>query len=1093
MKKSFFKTIIFSTSSLFIFLGACFLFVVYTAMHNNYIKESENLKEEHIKNVKDTLMWEVEHYIELIKTSKERCEEIQRKSLKNRIQEQHFLMQNLYEKYKDTKSSQEIQKILITALRKVRFPNHGYYFIIGLDGVEILHDERKVFEGQNVLGLHNSNEVYIIKEMIDLVKSQKEGFYSYMWSKPNNGIKEVEKLSYIKLFEPFGWIIGTGFYKDDLIKDVQDEILNNIEQMKLNKQNNNYIFIGQWDGVSLTYPTKGKNMFNIQDKNGLYIVQELIKKAKEGGGFVEYMMPSLGNERNSQKISYSQGLHDWQWYVGAGLYVDDINQEIVFKKEKMHGDFRSVVFYTFLLMSLVFVLFYTVYRGVNKKIKNDFSVFIDFFSNLVNNDKKIDTNSLKFYEFEEMALFANAMLDEKRELQDHLNKYKTIVSTSGDFLSLINKNYIYQAVNQTYVNFFGKKSEEIIGHSGKELFGEDAFEKTIKPLNDRALKGESFVTEQWIDFPEAKRYLQVQYFPYLEEGKNEIEFFVVSARDITENKFAQDRLKLWEKVFESTSEAVMLCDVQTNIVAVNHAFCMITGYSKEEVIGQKSLIVNHDLLKMDANGTICKRVTKYGSWSGEVKNRRKNGEVYPSLLSANAIKDEEGNVVNYVAVFSDISSIKESESKLEFLAHHDILTHLPNRVLLNDRISHGLENAKRENSMVAICFIDLDNFKKINDSFGHTYGDDVLQQSARRIKAALRATDTLSRIGGDEFVLVLEHLKDVLEVEEIIKKVQRQFIEPFMSKHQKFFISASIGISLYPQHGMGAEELIKNADTSMYKAKDAGRNTYRFYTQDMSAASHAVVDIENALKEAIEDEQFLVFYQPQINLKTKELVGIEALVRWEHPQKGILSPIEFIKFSEDTKMIIPIGEFVLKKACEDLMDLKKEKLFYGKVSINVSGIQIEHSDFLGTLNQIIKRTGIEPHNIELEITESVIMFDPQRWIELLKSIKNIGVTIAIDDFGTGYSSLSYLRKLPIDKLKIDMSFVRDLPDAEDACSIANSIINLSDNMKMITLAEGIETIEQEKYLRENNCEEGQGYLYGKPMDLVSLKAWIKAR
>lgn len=1091
-KSSLFSSLAFYTILLFMLITVSFVIILFVTDYEKYVSETTHMRKEHVAKVKETLKWEVEHYISLINISKKNFENLKKEMLKRRANKEHLMLSNLYKKYKDTKSEQEIKELFITALRKVRFPNNGYYFITSIDGTEILFDEKKELEGKNLLGLQNAVGVYVIQEMIEVVKKKKEGFYNYQWLKPNNGTKEVEKIAYIKLFEPYGWIIGTGLYIDDLTNNVQEEILSNIEQMKIDSAGENYIFIGQFDGLALSYPAKGKNMFNVQDKNGLYLVQELIKKAQEGGGFVEYVMPSLKDERNSLKVSYVQGIPEWQWYVGAGLYVDGIEQEIATKSQKMVDEFLEILGKVFIFAFVIFWIFFFFINKVNSKIKNDFLIFIDFFRNLVNYGKKIETEDIKFSEFEDMALYANQMLEDKINLEDYLKKYKLIVSTSGDFLSLMDKNYRYLAVNETYLKYFEKSKEELIGHSAEEVFGKEDFEANVKPYNDRALSGESFTMERWVDFPRGKRFLQVQYFPYIEE-KKEIEYFVVSARDLTEQKNAQDKLKLWEEVFENTSEAVMVCDTTMKIIAVNSSFSKITGYEKEEALGKTSTFIYHDPKGSIEVDNILAYITKHGYWSGEIRHKRKNGEIYPSLFNANVVLDKDGNHLNYISVFSDITKIKESERKLEFLAHHDTLTNLPNRVLLNDRITHAVENSQRTGSMVAVCFIDLDNFKKINDSYGHTYGDEVLKQCAKRIKSSLRVTDTLSRIGGDEFILLLEHLKDVVEVEEIIKKVQLCFIEPFVSKNQKFFISGSIGISMFPQHGESAEELIKNADTAMYKAKDAGKNTYRFFTKEMSLASFAVIDIENSLKDAITEEQFLVYYQPQINLKTKAVIGVEALVRWNHPLRGVLPPSEFIKFSEDNKMIIQIGEYVLKKACMDIIELKQKHGFDGKVSINVSGIQIEHSDFLSKLHEIIEETRIEPTKIELEITESVIMYDPQRWIELLNSIKTLGVKIAIDDFGTGYSSLSYLRKLPIDKLKIDMSFVRDLPEQEDACAVANSIITLSENMKMITLAEGIETKDQEKYLTDNNCEEGQGYLYAKPMTFEHLVEWLEKR
>ena len=434
-----------------------------------------------------------------------------------------------------------------------------------------------------------------------------------------------------------------------------------------------------------------------------------------------------------------------------------------------------------------------------------------------------------------------------------------------------------------------------------------------------------------------------------------------------------------------------------------------------------------------------------------------------------------------------------SEKELEFLAHNDSLTGLPNKILLNDRIAHAIQNSTRRNTMLAICFIDLDNFKKINDSFGHSYGDNILQQVATRIQAILRVSDTLSRIGGDEFILLIEGIKSKIEIDAIVTKLQTVFEESFVYRNQKFFLSASMGISVYPDHGLDSETLIKNADTAMYKAKDAGKNTYAFYTLDMTIASYERIGMENALREAVKEKQFIVYYQPQIDLQTGKVIGAEALVRWNHPSEGILAPGRFIGFAEETRLIIEIGSFVLRQASLDLMGLKKEGLGDFKVSVNVSGIQIEYSDFLVTLKDIIEETKIHPSALEMEVTESFIMNDPERWIALLQSMRLLGVSIAIDDFGTGHSSLSYLRKLPIDKLKVDMSFIKDIPHQEDACSIVNSIIDLAHNMKMSTLAEGIETQEQASYLAANQCEQGQGYLYAKPMNLRDFREWLKQR
>ena len=968
-KSSLFKSL--NKSSIFLLLMGTIAILVTSLIHEyiEYNKAVKDLKITYTNDVKEKLQWSVEHYINLIKIEKNNITKTRKEILKARVEHAHMLANDLFKKYKNSKSLPEIKEIIIAALREIRFNYSGYYFVVQTDGKVVLNDEVKNYEQNNLLEMHNQDNVYFIKEMISLVKKEKEGFYRYKWQKPDKQKTQIDKISYIKVFEPFGWIIGTGIYEDDLNKIVQKSILKNILPLKFDKEKDSHVFIGQWDGLIHSYPAKGKNMYDIQDKNGKYIVRELIKKAKHNGGFVDYIMPALGHEKTKLKLSYVQGIPEWKWFVGAGLYVDDIETKIAPLKVSTTNEYIRLITNYLVISILVIVLFFFIFKKLHKKAESDFMLFQQFLQNLSVKKESIDIENIEFEEFEEIALYANKMLHEKVELEDYLKKYETIVSTSKDFIALIDKNYIFHVVNETYSLYFNKPKEEILGHHVKEVFGEENFQNNIKSLHDRVLAGESFSFETWVNFPRGKRCISVHYSPYIKDGQNKVEFFVVVGRDVTDKK--------------------------------------------------------------------------------------------------------------------------EDQKQLEHIAHHDILTNLPNRILLNDRIMQAINNANREGTIVALCFIDLDNFKKINDAFGHAYGDDVLKQVTKRIQSSLRQTDTLSRIGGDEFILLLEHLNDVSEVEKILDKVQRNFEKPFISHNQKFFPTASIGISVYPQDGKNSEDLIKNADIAMYEAKDNGKNSYKFFKQEMGLIPHKLVSMESTLKEAIQEEQFIVYYQPQVDLKTGKISGLEVLIRLQHPQKGLLLPAEFIQIAEDTQMIIPIGEFILRQACLDVMALKNDGVFNGNVAINISGRQIEHSDFLATLKKVIEFTKINPDKIELELTESVLMKDAVHWSTLLEQIKQIGVKIAIDDFGTGYSSLSYLHKLPIDKLKIDMSFVRDIPLKEDACMIANTIITLSDTMGMKTIAEGIETKEQEQYLRANSCEEGQGYLYSKPMSLEALRKWLQ--
>lgn len=973
----YFHLVVFAMFTLF---TSIFLLLTFNNAQTKFKREALALERQYIDTKKKLLHKEVDQFIDFIEMKKVSVRKETQTIVHDRVNEAYQIAQSIYETYKERLPKETIEKKIIETLRIMRYQQgEGYYFITRLDGVEMLFADKPEMEGKNLLSLKNADGRYVIQEMIALIKEQKEGLYEYAWSKPNEAGEHFEKVAYLKLFEPFGWFIGTGLYLDEVEKRVKEEIVNDKSRLFFDKETNNYIFIGTWDGVSLTHPAKGKNMYEVQDLNGKYIVQALIEEAKKGGGYVEYVMPPLQGERNRVKLSYVESIDAWQWYVGAGVYLEDISAEIALLQQKIDDELKeSIVFILSMVLAFSVVLtFFYIY--ISRKIGKDLNAIIDFFDSLVNKETMIDRSTIRFHEFDRLAEHANAMLASKIQINQDLERYKTIVSNSDDLLAFIDKEYRYLAVSNGYIHFFDAPKDKIIGYSLPELFGKEYFEKELKSSSDRVLNGESYEKEYWVRSPNGEyHFMHAKYVPYYEASDEKPSAYIVSAHDITDKKINEEKL---------------------------------------------------------------------------------------------------------IA----------SEKELSYLAHNDLLTGLPNRLLLHDRIKHAIAHCKRENLILGVCFIDLDNFKKINDTFGHSYGDEILKQFATRMSAMVRSCDTLSRIGGDEFVLVVEKIKEVDEIERIVSKIESTFDVPFFVKEQKFFLSASIGISLYPEHGLESETLIKNADAAMYKAKDKGKNTYAFYSLEMTIASYERIGMENALREAVLQKEFEVYYQPQIDLKTGSLCGVEALVRWNHPKEGVLAPSRFITLCEETRLIVELGTFVLRQASLDIMTLTQEYGFQGTVSVNVSGVQIEYSHFLKTLHDVIHTTGIDPSLLEMEITESFIMNDPERWIELLKNMQILGVKIAIDDFGTGHSSLSYLRKLPIDKLKVDMSFVKDVPEYEDACAIVTSIIQLAHTMKIVTLAEGIETKAQENYLKKQKCVQGQGYLYAKPMSLDAFKLWIMQR
>ncbi len=550
----------------------------------------------------------------------------------------------------------------------------------------------------------------------------------------------------------------------------------------------------------------------------------------------------------------------------------------------------------------------------------------------------------------------------------------------------------------------------------------------------------------------------------------------------------EQRLRQSAAVFKSTVEGVIITDHQEKIVDVNQAFESITGYQREEITGLTPRILKSERHDISFYRDMWKSLSETGQWRGEVWNRRKCGEVYPEWLNISSIYDGSGALTNYVAVFSDITSIKRSEEELDHLAHHDALTDLPNRLLFNSRLRQAIKHAKREDSVLAVLFVDLDRFKNINDSLGHSAGDSLLQQLAARLKGALRLDDSVARISGDEFVILLEQIGDSENTAVAVEKIMKVFDEPFRLDEHQISITASIGISLYPMNGEDASTLLRHADTAMYRAKNEGRNSYQFYTREMTSSAFERVVMENALRGALEREEFQLAYQPQIQLQSGHLTGLEALIRWHHPELGVVAPSKFIPLAEDTGLIHDIGAWVLRAACRQGKSWQDKGYDYGRIAVNVARPQLQRGDFLETVKGILEQSGLSAANLELEVTEGAVMENTEHAVQQLRALGDLGLQLSIDDFGTGYSSMSYLKLLPIHKLKIDQSFVHDIPFDRNDMAISEAIIALGHALDLHVIAEGVETERQAEFLRKKGCLEAQGYLYCKPLPAEEIEA-----
>ncbi|MBM4180265.1 MAG: PAS domain S-box protein [Betaproteobacteria bacterium] len=551
--------------------------------------------------------------------------------------------------------------------------------------------------------------------------------------------------------------------------------------------------------------------------------------------------------------------------------------------------------------------------------------------------------------------------------------------------------------------------------------------------------------------------------------------------DVTAHRLREEKLRLAAAVFENTVEGVVITDADNRIVAINRAFTDITGYAEEEVLGRSPSLMQsgrHDAAFYQA---MWEELDSRGSWRGEIWNKRKSGSVFPEWLTISAVLDDHNRVSHYVAVFSDITSVKRSEEELNRLAYHDVLTGLPNRLLLLDRVNHAIRRAGRSGGRFAVLFIDLDRFKNINDTLGHQTGDELLMAVAERIGKRLRAEDTLSRLGGDEFILLMEEIGSEQQAAHLARDLLRLLSKPYHVSGHDIFLSASIGISLHPEDGDDAETLIKHADTAMYRAKEGGRNGYQFYTREQSVAAFQRFSLEAALHRALERGEFELHYQPQMDLASGRVTAMEALLRWRHPDIGLIPPDQFIPVAEETGLILPIGEWVLHTACIEALQCQALCGEALAVAVNLSPLELQRGEPVERVRRILASTGLAPGLLELEITESSAMRRGEESIAMLHQLTELGVQLAIDDFGSGYSNLGYLKRLPVSTLKIDRVFIRDLPgDTEDA-AITRAIIALGHSLNLRVLAEGVEAPEQRDFLKSLGCDMQQGFLLARPL------------
>jgi diguanylate cyclase (GGDEF)-like protein/PAS domain S-box-containing protein len=667
-------------------------------------------------------------------------------------------------------------------------------------------------------------------------------------------------------------------------------------------------------------------------------------------------------------------------------------------------------------------------------------------------------------------------------LRQSERKFRAIFEQAGLGLGLADAEARLLDANQELCRLMGRGRQGLEGRSLWELLHPEDQDGASQAWQELLAESrESLDLEERLEREDGSWMWARLTASLVRRGDGEPPCLLVVVEDITGRKAFEHQQQMVAKVFQNSVEGIILADAGGQVQMVNPAFTAITGYQPQEVVGREM-----NVLRAESHGhhfyqEVWDQLTEEGQWSGEYWNRRKNGEAYPEWLTISVIRRSSGEAAGYMAIFHDITEIKRSQEQIQYQAHHDALTGLPNRVLLDDRLGQALQHSRRSPEQVAVLFMDLDNFKRINDSLGHEVGDDLLRQVARRLEGCVRGGDTVARLGGDEFILVLTEVTEQEQVVQVARRVLESLAEPFRLAGHKLAVGASIGITLHPQDGDEPGVLIKNADMAMYRAKEEGKNAYQFFTGAMQDQANRRLTLENALRRGLEGGELVVHYQPRVELASGRVVGMEALVRWDRPGQGLAKPSEFISVAEDSGLIVPLGRLVLETACRQALSWQGLGRAGLVVSVNLSPRQLFQGGLVALLEEVLGASGLPPELLELELTETTMMREVEGAVELLGQVDRLGVGLAVDDFGTGYSSLYYLKHFPLHTLKVDRSFIRDLHQDPNDAAIVAAVISMGRAMGLTVVAEGVETAFQEAYLRRQGCHQAQGYLFSRPL------------